>query len=112
MSAGPLDGPAPERGVPRVVVIGVGLIGASIGSALTAQGWPVHLRDAKSSHARVAETLGAGSLTTPPCSESVTWTVMTQPVAVSDEAIGAFAALFANDARPLQPVNDRTLLTN
>ena len=53
-----------------------------------------------------------GSLTTPPCSESVTWTVMTQPVAISDEAIGAFAALFANDARPLQPVNDRTLLTN
>ena len=53
-----------------------------------------------------------GSLTTPPCSESVTWTVMTQPVAVSDEAIGAFGALFANDARPLQPVNDRTLLTN
>ncbi len=50
---------------PRVVVIGVGLIGASIGSALTAQGWPVHLRDAKSSHARVAETLGSGSLTPP-----------------------------------------------
>ena len=50
---------------PRVVVIGVGLIGASIGSALTKQGWPVHLRDAKHSHARVAETLGAGSVAAP-----------------------------------------------
>ena len=47
------------------MVIGVGLIGASIGSALTQQGWSVFLRDAKSSHARVAETLGAGSTATP-----------------------------------------------
>jgi prephenate dehydrogenase len=60
------------------VVIGVGLIGASIGSALTAQGWPVHLRDAKSSHARVAETLGAGSLT-PPAVEDVDLVVVAVP---------------------------------
>jgi prephenate dehydrogenase len=52
-----------------VVVIGVGLIGASIGSALTGVGWPVHLRDAKSSHARVAETLGAGTLADPPAAD-------------------------------------------
>ncbi len=65
MSTGPVDRSAPEPVSSRVVVIGVGLIGASIGSALTAQGWPVHLRDAKSSHARVAETLGAGSTATP-----------------------------------------------
>ncbi len=53
-----------------------------------------------------------GSLTTPPCTESVTWTVMTEKVAVSDEAIAAFSAVFPNDARPLQPVNRRYLLTN
>ena len=52
-----------------------------------------------------------GSLTTLPCSESVTWTVMTQPVAVSDESIDAFAALVPNAARPIQPLNDRALLT-
>ncbi|MFT4164152.1 MAG: prephenate dehydrogenase [Microlunatus sp.] len=51
---------------PRVVVIGVGLIGASIGSALTKQGWTVHLVDAKVSHARVAETLGAGTVAPAP----------------------------------------------
>ena len=65
MSAGPPDRPTPEPESLRVVVIGVGLIGASIGSALTQQGWSVFLRDAKSSHARVAETLGAGSTATP-----------------------------------------------
>jgi prephenate dehydrogenase len=49
----------------RVLIIGTGLIGASIGCALTAAGWPVHLRDRQSSHARVAESLGAGTTAAP-----------------------------------------------
>ncbi|MBP1805786.1 carbonic anhydrase [Rubellimicrobium aerolatum] len=53
-----------------------------------------------------------GSLTTPPCTESVTWTVMTQPVAVSDQVVAAFATVFPNDARPIQPLNRRYLLLN
>jgi carbonic anhydrase len=53
-----------------------------------------------------------GSLTTPPCSEGVTWTVMTEPVAVSDEALAAFAALYPNDARPLQDLGDREVLSH
>lgn len=75
------DGPSarpPDAEPPRVVVIGVGLIGASIGSALTQAGWPVHLRDAKSSHTRVAETLGAGSAA-PPVAEAVDLVVVAVP---------------------------------
>lgn len=53
-----------------------------------------------------------GSLTTPPCSETVLWTVMQQPVAVSDESISAFAARYPMNARSLQPVNRRFVLTN
>lgn len=45
------------------VIIGAGLVGASAGCALTAAGWPVHLVDAKASHARVAAELGAGTVT-------------------------------------------------
>ncbi|HYP44626.1 MAG TPA: prephenate dehydrogenase [Propionibacteriaceae bacterium] len=48
-----------------VVVIGAGLIGASIGCALTERGQMVHLRDAKLSHARVAASLGAGTTDVP-----------------------------------------------
>lgn len=46
----------------NVVIIGVGLIGASIGAALVAAGVDVHLEDRMSSHALVAASLGAGSL--------------------------------------------------
>ena len=53
-----------------------------------------------------------GSLTTPPCSEIVLWTMMQQPVQVSDAAIAAFSALYPMDARPLQPLNRRYLLAN
>ena len=42
---------AQQRQVSRVVIIGTGLIGASIGCALSAAGY-AHLRDHKISHAR------------------------------------------------------------
>lgn len=54
----------------------------------------------------------AGSLTTPPCSEVVLWTVMKQPVRVSDASLEAFAQIFEMNARPLQPLNRRFLLTD
>jgi carbonic anhydrase len=53
----------------------------------------------------------AGSLTTPPCSEIVLWTVMRDPVAVSDASLSAFATLFPMNARPLQAVNRRFILS-
>jgi carbonic anhydrase len=43
-----------------------------------------------------------GSLTTPPCSEGVLWLVLKQPVTVTQEQIGVFARLYANNARPIQ----------
>ncbi len=52
----------------------------------------------------------AGSLTTPPCSEVVSWVVYRQAITASPEQIARFAALFPNNARPVQPQNRRKLL--
>lgn len=51
----------------------------------------------------------AGSLTTPPCSEGVNWMVMTTPVEVSSAQVQAFAAIFPQNNRPVQALNERTL---
>ncbi len=51
-----------------------------------------------------------GSLTTPPCDEDVLWTVFEKPVEASPEQIRRFAALFPDNARPVQPLNGRFLL--
>lgn len=59
------SGDPPDAAFPVVVVIGTGLVGASVGAALTDAGWSVHLRDTTSSHAQVAAGLGAGTLSAP-----------------------------------------------
>lgn len=51
-----------------------------------------------------------GSLTTPPCSENVTWFVLKNPVSVSRAEIDQFSKLYRNDARPTQPLYDRVVL--
>jgi len=51
-----------------------------------------------------------GSLTTPPCSENVTWFVLKNPVTVSESEIEQFSRLYRNDARPTQPLYDRVVL--
>lgn len=53
-----------------------------------------------------------GSLTTPPCSEIVAWTLMAEPVEVSDAAIAAFAHRYEMDARPVQPLHRRFVLAH
>jgi carbonic anhydrase len=53
-----------------------------------------------------------GSLTTPPCSETVTWNVFAAPVTLSPAQIDAFAALYENNARPVQPLNRRYILSD
>ena len=52
-----------------------------------------------------------GSLTTPPCSEGVNWSVMTTPIEVSEEQIQKFKTVMGmDDNRPVQPLNKRFLL--
>jgi carbonic anhydrase len=50
-----------------------------------------------------------GSLTTPPCSEGVTWYVLKEPASLSAEQIAAFAKIYPLNARPVQPLNGREL---
>ena len=50
-----------------------------------------------------------GSLTTPPCSEIVTWLVLKQPVEISRSQIASFSAVIGTNARPVQALNRRTL---
>lgn len=50
-----------------------------------------------------------GSLTTPPCSEGVSWYVLKEPIEASKEQIARFKTLFGHNARPLQPRNARAV---
>jgi carbonic anhydrase len=49
----------------------------------------------------------SGSLTTPPCSETVNWVVLEQPIEMSFEQINRFKAIFPDNHRPLQAVLNR-----
>lgn len=51
----------------------------------------------------------AGSLTTPPCSEGVSWMVLKQPITFDAAQIKAFRRIFNANARPIQPVNGRVI---
>lgn len=50
-----------------------------------------------------------GSLTTPPCTEGVTWMILKTPVTASAQQLKALAAIFPPDARPLQPLAGRVV---
>ncbi|MCL2316757.1 MAG: carbonic anhydrase family protein [Actinomycetia bacterium] len=50
-----------------------------------------------------------GSLTTPPCTEGVQWSVYATPIEASAAQIAAFTAIYSANARPVQPLNDRTV---
>lgn len=48
-----------------------------------------------------------GSLTTPPCSESVNWVVMKHPIQASSSQIETFKSHFHANARPIQVLHNR-----
>lgn len=50
-----------------------------------------------------------GSLTTPPCSEVVSWYVLKTPLTASVEQIEKFSQILHDNYRPVMPVNDRVV---
>jgi carbonic anhydrase len=52
-----------------------------------------------------------GSLTTPPCSEGVKWFVMKSPIEVSAAQVKKFAKVIGHNARPVQALNNRFVLS-
>lgn len=55
----------------------------------------------------------SGSLTTPPCSEGVTWIVLKQPVQLSKTEIAKFEHAFKHhNNRPIQPLHGRLIIAN
>ncbi|MCI0587506.1 MAG: carbonic anhydrase family protein [Planctomycetes bacterium] len=51
----------------------------------------------------------SGSLTTPPCSEGVSWFVLQAPIEASAGQIAAFREVIHGNNRPIQPLNGRTI---
>jgi carbonic anhydrase len=50
-----------------------------------------------------------GSLTTPPCSEGVTWYVLKTPLTLSSQQLASFSKLYPHNARPTQPLSGRVV---
>ncbi len=73
------------------VVIGTGLVGASVALALSAAGVHVHLRDAVGSHAAVAASLGAGTTETVAAGDVRLVVVAVPPSALADVIEAALA---------------------
>jgi carbonic anhydrase len=59
---------------------------------------------------RLAYYRYSGSLTTPPCSETVEWLLLVDPIQVAADDVAAFAKLYPMNARPVQSDNRRFVL--
>ena len=51
-----------------------------------------------------------GSLTVPPCTEGVRWNVLTTAVQLSRAQLEVFRAIYPMNARPIQPLNGRSVV--
>lgn len=51
-----------------------------------------------------------GSLTTPPCSENVAWTIFKSPIQASKAQIAAIEEMAGKNNRPTQPLNQRDVV--
>jgi len=85
-ASAPATGGIATRG--PVLVIGTGLIGASIGLALTSRGVPVRLRDASPTALALARDIGAGELETA-ADDEPTLVVVAAPPDVTAGLVGA-----------------------
>lgn len=52
----------------------------------------------------------SGSLTTPPCSEIVSWYILQNPIEASKEQIAKFSEILNDNFRPVMPLNNRKIL--
>lgn len=52
----------------------------------------------------------SGSVTAPPCTEGVEWIVLKQPLELSTDQLARYRARFADNARAVQPLHQRTVL--
>jgi carbonic anhydrase len=50
-----------------------------------------------------------GSLTTPPCSEGVSWFVMAEPIQLAPSQLDQFTAIISSNNRPVQALGEREL---
>ncbi|MGA4668449.1 prephenate dehydrogenase [Propionibacteriaceae bacterium Y1923] len=90
-----------------VVIIGTGLVGASIGCALTAAGYRVHLEDRVPSHAIVAAGRGAGVVTAASPATVRLVVVATPPAsvpAVVDDALDRFPQATVTDVASVKSI--------
>jgi carbonic anhydrase len=51
-----------------------------------------------------------GSLTTPPCTEGVQWILLEEPVQISADQRKKFADIIGENARPVQPLDERNIV--
>lgn len=114
-----------HRATGRIAVLGAFMSPTSAPNPFIEQLWSVASRET-GANALIADPLNpesllpppnqrgfwryAGSLTTPPCAETVTWTVLKTPIFIGAAQIEKFRDLFPMNARPIQPLGRRFLL--